>query len=395
MSKRLEDWMDEMKPEEVENMTAGVVFDGESGLCEEKIRAAVLSRIKEEKSTPGGTQKVRHGRLRGPVLRRVMVFAACFVLIGAALTAILLFKRQNEPSYPWIIDRIETIEPGGVKDTVQNTSEIYEVRYPAWSEKNAVERYGTVELMNVSYSFRGESDTVGAHIGELLDTVEVSGWEYADEKAAYLERMNGALPEDIPGATLHTAKAHIFSIAGIDPACAVAVRYEGDEAYYPQVNSHYPFETLGDFLDKMNFAEYASLGTLYYDYVAENGDYVQVRFDDVSASVISSLLLSKREAVNHDEDTMHVHKMSFSLNFPVLGYENISLGVSEDGYLITNLLDTGKYFFIGTEATDAFFDYVEKNCEGHAVIYRYVAISDGSADMATVTAVTSLPHEPK
>ena len=53
----------------------------------------------------------------------------------------------------------------------------------------------------------------------------------------------------------------------------------------------------------------------------------------------------------------------------MLGYENISLGVTENGYLTTNILNTGKAFFIGAEKAQMFMDYVIENCEGYDIIY--------------------------
>jgi hypothetical protein len=44
-----------------------------------------------------------------------------------------------------------------------------------------------------------------------------------------------------------------------------------------------------------------------------------------------------------------------------IGYRNISLSVDDRGYLQTNILDTGKSFYIGEDNVRAFVDYVLRN----------------------------------
>ena len=56
------------------------------------------------------------------------------------------------------------------------------------------------------------------------------------------------------------------------------------------------------------------------------------------------------------------NKISIRIDMPLLGYQNISISLSEDGYLRTNLLDTEKLFHIGKDKVDAFMEYVEENC---------------------------------
>ena len=68
--------------------------------------------------------------------------------------------------------------------------------------------------------------------------------------------------------------------------------------------------------------------------------------------------------------------MNVSVNVPMLGYENINLGFTEDGYIITNILDTGKAFFIGKDKTEVFKNYVINNCQGKKLIYVYDGIGE-------------------
>ena len=61
--------------------------------------------------------------------------------------------------------------------------------------------------------------------------------------------------------------------------------------------------------------------------------------------------------------------MSVSVSIPVLGYENIGLWVNRSGWMGTNILESGKYFFLGTEQIDRFMDYVLEHCEGYEIRY--------------------------
>ncbi|MDE7212010.1 MAG: hypothetical protein K2O03_11300, partial [Lachnospiraceae bacterium] len=59
----------------------------------------------------------------------------------------------------------------------------------------------------------------------------------------------------------------------------------------------------------------------------------------------------------------------FSVNVPILGYQNVSIAVMENGYVKTNILDTGKLFCIGEENAQALVDYVLKECEGYEMVW--------------------------
>ena len=52
-------------------------------------------------------------------------------------------------------------------------------------------------------------------------------------------------------------------------------------------------------------------------------------------------------------------------------YENISFSVQEGGYIKTNILDTGKLFYIGEDKTQSFVDYVTEHCEGYELVTVY------------------------
>ena len=155
------------------------------------------------------------------------------------------------------------------------------------------------------------------------------------------------------GDTEKTADATAYSISGIDERCAAALKFENSEEFYVYINSYYVPSTLGEFIDALALEENISFGSASYGYF-ENGSYKNIEFTGLNDSVIWDLLLSDRsiKAIDNYDSHNFIASMSVSVNIPILGYENIALSVTEDGYLITNILDTGKAFFIGKEKTE-------------------------------------------
>ena len=48
---------------------------------------------------------------------------------------------------------------------------------------------------------------------------------------------------------------------------------------------------------------------------------------------------------------------------------NKSITLTEDGYLISNIFETGKWFYIGQEKGNEFIKYVTENCDGYVYVY--------------------------
>ena len=168
-------------------------------------------------------------------------------------------------------------------------------------------------------------------------------------------------------------------------------------------NSWYKPATLGEFIDALNLRENLSVGTVYYDYFDENNEHVNVEFTGLTVDKVFEMLLFDGSIANVENyDTMWFHRiMGISVDVAVLGYKNISIAVTEEGYVTTNILDTGKAFYIGEEKVQAFVNYVMENCEGLEIRYIYeteatkedmyggdeeiiIMYTDGSTEIVTV-----------
>jgi hypothetical protein len=109
-------------------------------------------------------------------------------------------------------------------------------------------------------------------------------------------------------------------------------------------------------------------------------------------SVIWELLLSDASLTNEYDKLSSVSLMDISIDIKVIGIKNISLAVTADGYLQTNIFSTGKYFFIGEEKVQAFVDYVLAN---GTVISRWEPeYTGGSTDTFEIEAASTAPSAP-
>ena len=157
----------------------------------------------------------------------------------------------------------------------------------------------------------------------------------------------------------YTQNATLYAIKGISEDCAVAVQFEGQEDYYVYTNSYYKPETLGQFIEDLNLKENLVLNTGYY----QKSDAVLVGFDQIAETVVWERMLCNTELENvYDLKDWHIAVFSISIDIPILGYKNISLALTEEGYITTNILNTGKAFFIGKEQAAEILDDVLEHC---------------------------------
>lgn len=261
--------------------------------------------------------------------------AACLCLLAAGAGI-----RKNQSSSPWPIKKVPE-----ANHEIHN--EIWEE--PHWDDLDISRQYASMEWEGRGYN--GTSAVISQ------DKIEhFLGQELLSGQDAYTE-------------VIHEREGNVFAIAGVAPKCAVAVELEG--TYYVYRTSEYVPDTLGDLIGDLNLYENIQFGSVWYEYQKKNGEYVSVEFIDLPQNIIWEMLLSDETLTNveHYDQMQFSNIMSISVNIPIIGYENIALSVTEEGYVTTNILDTGKAFFIGTEKVQKFVDYVLKNCQGYEIVY--------------------------
>ena len=99
-----------------------------------------------------------------------------------------------------------------------------------------------------------------------------------------------------------------------------------------------------------------------------------VMFENLAKEKVLEILSACSDVENSPNAETGEKLLSISASW--LGM-NKSISLTKDGYLISNILETGKYFYIGTDKVDEFVEYVRTNCDGF--IYVYDSMS-GSVD---------------
>lgn len=249
--------------------------------------------------------------------------AACFCL--AAVGIGILLRPATVPTRDWNSTGITT-EVGAI--------------IPPWEEKSVCERFPYFTQNGTSY---GASRCV-------LPTDKIS-----DELGKTV--LQG---KDVYSGKVHITDAVIYKIEGISTQCAAALRFPEQGDYYVYINSDYWPETLGQFLSDLSLPYNLTSGAVWKESAG-----TLTECTGLDTSVVWELLLSEPEltTVRFEEADLGKRLMSISVNVRLLGIENVSIAVTENGYLTTNILGLGKAYFIGTERVHAFTEYVETHCE--------------------------------
>lgn len=265
--------------------------------------------------------------------------AACVLLAAMVISVTSVIKNSGEES------RWPTKEITGTPGTAEEIPSM-----PKWDELSVSEKYIFMNFNGKLYDSRIAKLQPG-QIGDSLGKTEIYGIDFYTEEKHYI---NG----------------DVYTLDGISENCALAVKIEGEEDFFAYVNSYYKPDTLGQFIYDLNLRENMDFGSVWY-YVEKSGKYTTIEFVDVPSSAVWDMLLSDLsiENVKDYDSHMFINKISISVNIPVLGYKNISLGVTEDGYLTTNILATGKAFFIGENKAKDFEKYITENCQGYEIVY--------------------------
>ena len=257
---------------------------------------------------------------------------------------IIISKKDD-----WIIKEVQVDK----KDTPTDTAVI-----PKWNEMSISQQFNEVEYNNSKYSSR-ITKISNNNILKNIGNATLTGYD------TYTE-------------TTYNKKAELYSIKDLEEKCAIAIKFEGDTDYYVYVNSYYRPTTLGEFTKDLNLEEIISFGTIYYNYWDEDlQEDINVEFYGVDNKIIWQKLFNNKnlENIYSDNDTEKYTSERFSqsigisVDIPLLGYKNISVSLTDKGYLLTNILDTGKGFYIGEDKVQEFLDYIKDNYNGYKIVY--------------------------
>lgn len=269
---------------------------------------------------------------------RQLSLAACFCLavMAAAIVLPQMLKLRPPDRHP------ENPTMAGTDASSATGEETWPI--PRWEDKTITERYPGFSFDGKQYSVKSEALDAG-DTGEKAGEVILYGYDIYEDRE-------------------YTIKAELYDIEGILGECALAVRYEGTDDYYPGVNSEYVPETLGDLINALSLKENLVFHKIYYSYwmdeEVKDGNYRTDVYVLPEPQVIWDMLLSETQSANQGDAHYDIPLMEIGIDVKKIGAYNISLAVNEDGYLQTNIMDTAKSFYIGKDKADEFVQYVRQ-----------------------------------
>ena len=247
---------------------------------------------------------------------------------------------------------------------------------PKWDEMSMVEKFGEVEFGGERYNGAIAADY---ERGEFLGTAVLNGYDVYEEKS-------------------YTANASVYSQVGISAQCAVVVVFDTGEEYVYR-NTWYKPATLGDFIRDLDLRENLEITGAEVQDNRSDG-WTQTSYPEVSTERLTDILFADESIPNVEDFDQKVFEfgrtnIDFAVNVAKIGAKNISISISEYGWLITNILDTGKAFYVGTEKIAEVMSYLE-TCDSETHTYTYQMeesvcpeVSDVCSEEIVEIAVTS------
>lgn len=286
---------------------------------------------------------------------RYVLIPICTIFISViAISKTALFNKELNKDITKKEWRVKEVY---VDRNTENTTAII----PKWEQISISEQFNEVKYNNSEY-FSKKTKISKDMIEKNIGTSILTGY-------------------DIYTKNTYNKNADLYSIKNISQKCAIAVKFEENNDYYVYANLLYRPQTLREFVEDLQLREIVSFGTIYYDYWEENEqgnkEYQNIEFYNVDNKIIWQMLFDDLNLENIYNDNgkyksdRYNTSVKISVDIPLLGYKNISVELTDKGYLITNILDSGKAFYIGEEKVQKFLNYIKENYDGYKIIYIY------------------------
>lgn len=278
-----------------------------------------------------------------PFYMKILPIAACAAVVGICATIGVLIHNNviTQPSYQQSMSSYPTCE--------WSSSSAY--RVPHWDELEINEQYTRFEWQGYAYN-SSTAEISAEKLGELLGETTASGVdEYTDER--------------------HEITVSVYPIAKINEKTALAVKFPEDEKFYVYYNQNYVPRTLGDFIDDLNLTENLKISTTATCSTIENLYMTDRKYSNIDTSKLMEILLSGRNVPTESmfdyntfvEGNRFDAALEFAVDIPILGINNLSLEITKGGFIHTNaFFHTSTLFYLGTDKTDSFVQYVKENC---------------------------------
>lgn len=320
-----------------------------------------------------------HQRMKRKKRNRIIKITSTAACLTLAVSGAVIFGFSMNRQVPTVTEESQTVETSVLSDIEESINQ-YDGDWSAeipWDKLSDAERYTEFSWNGEKYSSRVYKIDKEKINKNSVQNTTITGYSYDDcDEILYKGADKGSSNEPVA----HKIQAKLYSIKGISASCALAVQFEGDTDYYAYVSYTYKPKNLGQFIDDLSLDE-----NLHFNSV----NSYKIDFSDEQQKMIAKHLFADRNAVcikDFDNHEFGSTIMEFGISVSVLGYENIYIGVTEDGYIITNILDTGKAFYIGTEKAQDFVNYIQSQVVDFDVIQNQNSVESQSGDFQTSSA---------
>lgn len=274
---------------------------------------------------------------------------ACIVL---AVAAAVVFMKADKPK---IKDEQTQNQANLVVQTAADTANDETTLTAAaeicpekkWDEKESNEKYTELSFNGKTYLSTGMK-AGKTEIGTKLGPAKAKGFDSYTDK-------------------IYETGCEVYTVGTFKSDFLVAVKFDSDgNTYSYKAEDWFPSD-LKDFTDKLNFSENIKIDSDII--LSSNSDVsasqIKLHENEALPNTVYRLLeaCGKAKALEYTSDNMAKDGeriLEFGVSSPLLSRYSLFLTISEDGYIMTNLVDVGVSFFVGKEAVKALFETADK-----------------------------------
>lgn len=272
---------------------------------------------------------------------RILAMALCAVSIAAGM--VFFFRGEQADS-----GQTESGQEDGKTDGSTGSAGDRPGFVTSLPEKEPYQQYLYVDWDGGTY-FSSRTSVGGEKIGQHLCDLVAYGFEN----------------EACTNGVRYQKNAGIYRIDQISGRFAVAVCLEGDETYYVYTREDYFPETLGDFIEDLNLAQYLEIDTCF-----ECGDELEKAYTGEIAAVFWDTFLSQKEREirkipRHNNKVWNpdlgLKVFETHVSYTLTGWEDRLFYMTENGGIGTELLGSECVFVLGEDVAEGFLEYININ----------------------------------
>lgn len=304
------------------------------------MKCKFLRRRETHSLVPAGKQKKKFPKFAIEII-------GCVGILGISSAVIIpAFWKPSPSSSPSVPEEYVSSMTMGI------------AKMSSWEELDLPGKYP--DLLIGENLFTTTHDTIPKEkVGEFLFKTTLTGYDTADP--TYYKDKEIARQE--------TIDADVYAVHGIGRDYLVAVQYKGADGFYTYFPHSYTPQTLGEFVVNLNLKENLQIKSIAY----VSGNQEQ-QYTITNAKPLLDIIFANSSASYYDPNDTDIfnkfhacdNKLSIEVSMELAGEPEASISISENGYLFTNLYQSGKLFYIGKENAAAVMQYLLDSSQGKA-----------------------------